>query len=363
MISPKVDVYSENQISNRKQKFKDYFSMENSLGHLMEVAKDFYLVSIGIDDIYNGIKNPKRFRVVILHLICFGFFTVIFNLFMISDYLYSLIKESFLPDNFRVFIIAIALSTIWISVIKIDMILAEIKLNLSPFRVFYFLIKNLKSKHKLIDLNYNRLVILSRLIQLGILDYGGPMAAIMIMGLCVLITILSQKFIWIFICICFLLTAIVGVVSFSFWMCINLIMFSYYKMRFDQIHSSIKSIVSNGNVIHKRRERQLVNLIEEHKSVSNEIYKLNLMLRRSAGGMSIVLTTVRIMLFHLLINFNNNIFVNILLVTVSCLLFIFGFGLTYLFSRQIKSAHQSDKLIYSILCTFTMRLQYKFKVN
>ena len=71
-------------------------------------------------------------------------------------------------------------------------------------------------------------------------------------------------------------------------------------MRFDQIHSSIKSIASNGNFISKRREKQsiksikpngkwnainkrrqkqLINLIEEHKSVSYEIHKLNLMLR------------------------------------------------------------------------------------
>ena len=362
MISPKVDVYSENQISNRKQKFKDYFSMENSLGHLMEVAKDFYVVSIGID-IYNGIKNPKRFRVIILHIICFGFFTVIFNLFMISNYLYSLIKESFIPGNFKIFIIVIALAAIWILVIKIDMTVAEIKLNLCPLKVFYFLIKNIKPKHKLIDLNYTRLAILSRLIQLGILDYGGPMAAIMIMGLCVLITILSQKFIWIFICICFLFGAIIGIVSFSIWMSINLIIFLYYKMRFDQIHSSIKSILSNGDVINKRREIQLSKLIKEHKSVSSEIHKLNSMLRRSAGAMSIALTIVRIILLYLLINFNNNIFLNIVLIISFSISFIFGFGLTYLFSRQIKSAHQNDKLIYLILCTFNMRLRFKFKVN
>ena len=134
-------------------------------------------------------------------------------------------------------------------------------------------------------------------------------------------------------------------------------------MRFDQIHSSIRTIVSNGNVINKRRERQLINLIDEHKSISNEIHKLNLMLRRSAGVMSIVLSTDRMIILHLFINFNNNIFVNVMLVATCCVLFVFGFGLTYLFSRQIKSAHQSDKLIYSTLCRFNMRLKFKFKVN
>ena len=154
-------------------------------------------------------------------------------------------------------------------------------------------------------------------------------------------------------------------VIFSCWMCINLILFSYYKFRFDQIHSSIKSFIQNGklNVINRRKEKQLIKLIDEHKSLSNEIYKLNLMLHRSAFVTSIVFTTVRIIYIFLLIYFYNNIFVDIMMIVGFLLLFLFGFGLTYLFSRQIKSAHQSNKLIYTILCRFNMRLSFRFKVN
>ena len=50
-----------------KQKFKENFSMESSFGHLMKVTKDFYLVSIGINEINYGIKNPKRFKISIMH--------------------------------------------------------------------------------------------------------------------------------------------------------------------------------------------------------------------------------------------------------------------------------------------------------
>ena len=364
MINPKINVFIANEISNAKESFNAYFSMENSLGHLLEVAKDFYFISIGINEINEDIKNAKRFRVIIVHIIFLAIFTFIINLFSLSNYLYLFLKVDFLPGHFRIILTGIGLGISWMLAAKIDMILAEIKFNLSPLKVFYYLINNIKSKHKLTDLNYDELAFLSRIIQLVILNYGAPIVAVITMGFSILIAILSQKFIWILLGIYFTPIAIICTINFSIWMCIYLILFSYYKFIFDQIHSSIKSIVSNGkwNVINKRKEKQLINLIEEHKSVSNEIYKLNSMLRRSAAVMSIVLSTIRIIFLFVLINFYNNIFVNMMLGGSFLLLFVFGFGLTYLFSRQIKSAHQSNELIYSTLCRFNMRLQFRFKV-
>ena len=64
----------------------------------MEMAKDFSLVSIGIDEINDGIKNPKRFRVMKLQTIFFAIFTFIVNLFLISNYFYSFLKADILPD-------------------------------------------------------------------------------------------------------------------------------------------------------------------------------------------------------------------------------------------------------------------------
>ena len=166
MINTKINVFIRSEISNAKQRFKAYFSMENSLGQLIEVAKDFYVISIGINEINEGIKNAKRFKITILHLICYATFPFIINLFTTSNYLYSLLYVYFLPDYFRIFLFCCVLVANWILAIKIDMILAEIKSNLSPLKVFYFLINDIKSKHKLIDVNFNRLAILSRIVQL-----------------------------------------------------------------------------------------------------------------------------------------------------------------------------------------------------
>ena len=56
-----INNYFENQHSNAKQRFKGYLSMEKLLGHIMQVAINFYYASIGINKINNGIKNSKRF--------------------------------------------------------------------------------------------------------------------------------------------------------------------------------------------------------------------------------------------------------------------------------------------------------------
>ena len=349
-----------NQITKR---FVEYWSMKRSIGHLMEVAKSCHFISVGIDEINDGIKNPKRMRITILQLIYFAICTFIFNLFSTSNYCYSFIKLDILPNHFQLIMFGVfGFASIWCFAFKIDMLISEIKSNLSPLRIFYFLINNIKSKHKLTDFNYNRLAIWSRIVIIVNLDYGLPLFEVIAMGLAVTIAILSQKSIWILITIFFIPHLLTGIIAFSYVLCFDLILFSYYKMRFDQIHSSIKSI-SNGNlVINKKKENQFVNLIVEHNTVSVEIHKLNLMLRRSQGVMSIVLSTVRIIILHLLIRFNNNILLNMMLSIAFCILVVFGFTLSYLLTLQIKSAHQNDKLINSILIKSKMRLKFKLKV-
>ena len=94
--------------------------MEWSIGHLMKVAKDFYMVSMGINEINDGIKNPKRFRLIIWHIIYLPIFTLINHLFAISNYFYSLLKTDFLPGHFRRIVFGFALGILWFLVIWIS---------------------------------------------------------------------------------------------------------------------------------------------------------------------------------------------------------------------------------------------------
>ena len=366
MTNQRVKMNSFDKTVDSRQRLKQHFSMESSIGHLMEVAKNFYFVSIGIDHIQNDAYKSNRIYGSILHLIYFGIFTFFLDLFSFSNYFYNLIKLDFLPSYFRINMSVYAIGFTWILGAKIDMFLAETKSNLTSWKVFYFLMNNIKSKHKLSDLHYNQLAISSRMILIGVLDYGTSIMEMIAIGLIVLVAIVSHSFVWILSSIYFTPALLIACVNFSCWICSVFILVQYYKLRYDQIHSEIKSILpENGqqNVINIRIEKLMLKLIGEHKVISNEIEKLNRMLRRAAGGLAIFLITDRIIVLYLLISFKNNIFVIVMLLCQFLLLFIFGFAITFLCSQQIKSAHQSYKLIQSILFRFDMRLPFKRKVH
>ena len=69
-----------------------------------------------------------------------------------------------------------------------------------------------------------------------------------------------------------------------------------------------------------------------------------------------------ISLFMILVNFNDDL-MNILTLNIFILEYIFGWGMSYLFSQQIKSTHKSYKSIHSIVCNYKMRLTLKLKVS
>lgn len=60
-----------NKIQNLKPIVKNFFNvsieLQVSLSYLMNVMRDFYIISIGINEINYGIKNPKRFKISIMH--------------------------------------------------------------------------------------------------------------------------------------------------------------------------------------------------------------------------------------------------------------------------------------------------------
>ena len=108
--------------------------------------------------------------------------------------------------------------------------------------------------------------------------------------------------------------------------------------------------MTNGKLknINLRKQRQLSNLIAEHNSLAIEIDKFNLMLRKFAGSMFINCSFTQIISMYSIIQTDNIAFV--WAIHIFLMYFIFGFGLSFLFTQQIKSAHRSYKLIHLIVC-------------
>ena len=102
--------------------------------------------------------------------------------------------------------------------------------------------------------------------------------------------------------------------------------------------------------------------MNEHNLISIEVYKMSLLMRRTAAATFFIFSITKVNMVYLLIHFDYFL-VKILMFFGIISLVLFSFVLSYLFTQQIKSAHQSYKLIHSIVCNFKMGLKFKLKVN
>ena len=350
-----------NKAKNRINKeFKEYFLLENSLCHLNNLLKAFFIISIGFKDIKYGIKNPKRFKINIF--VCIFWWISLFRLHILlnSNYIFvNCINNEFLPDKLAVFYSIGLFVFIPMVIIRIELLLGEIKYNLSPLKVFYFLMNNIKAKHQLNQANYKRLGIFSRLI-IFVIDLASIINILIAITFNGITAIRSRQLFWIvestvmipFYVLCTFSTAAC---------CIVFIVFFYYQLRFQQINDKVKSI-NKLKIFNKSRQRQLNNLIDEHNSLAIEIRQLNLLLRRFAATFFINSSLTKIVSLYTLIYIKSQILILWSLLAI-IMFFTFGFGLSYLFTQQIKSAHRSYKIIHSIVCKHKMKLKNRLKVQ
>ena len=102
--------------------------------------------------------------------------------------------------------------------------------------------------------------------------------------------------------------------------------------------------------------------IQEHNQASIAIHQINMIVRRSIANAFVVGSLVLIVTLFIAIN-TNEIFLKIFSILIFIFVLVIDFAISYLFTLLIKSAHQSQNLIYSILCKYKMRLIFEIKVN
>ena len=275
--------YFGNKISILKCWIKEYFLLKNSLEHLGNFTKKYYVFSIGFDDIYHGNKNMKRFKICIVNWV-FNWFIMLYLLALVlSDKMFSLIDV--LPifgKNLKLFWLLGALCSFFSAVVRTDYLYGEINYNLNPFKVIYYLMKDLKQLHKLNEKNYKKLSILSRSIQILHLDCGIILLVTPFSLFIIKIAILSGEIYWIWGSIILILGIIVNMTCISSANCLYIIMLSYYTMIFGQINHKISLILNEKStflkrrnlIINKTKERQLISLIREHNLQQLKFTKL-----------------------------------------------------------------------------------------
>ena len=249
--------------------------MKNSLCHLENVIKKFYISSIGNNDIYYGNKNTKRFVISFVNWIIIWSSLVLFLSLSLSDYLFSQMDISLFSGHLRLLIMLVASFNFMNAIIKMDWIFGEINYNLSPFKVIYYLMMDLKHKHKLNDKNYKKLAILSRITQIMLMDCGTILIVVVTILIFIKLCILSGKFLWI--SFIFLLTPvmIINLTISTITICFVIIIFAYYKLLFDQINNQINYTLNliNELTLFKRK----LTRGDTHRSLTdlNEIWTVN----------------------------------------------------------------------------------------
>ena len=145
--------------------------------------------------------------------------------------------------------------------------------------------------------------------------------------------------------------------------CVNYLYFPYFKLRFDQFNHQIKQIQNTrSKIIFPMKENLLIKLITEHNSLALEVNKFNLLFRKTGAAMFVCLSFGKITTVYLSI-YMKHTFTRILMISAFSYFFLFGFGITCIYSLQINSSKSSYKMFHSIVCRYKMKLQLRLKVN
>ena len=358
----------KNWIKNFKHKLIELFLFENSIKTLSNTMKNGFVISIGFDEIYNGIKNPKRFKLCII-LCLIMWFATFWHILLLTPPIWSLVSGPFLPDHFKTSIFVANVTFLLAAVEKIDYPLAEKNGNLDMLKILHILISHKDSKsHKLNEKNYKKLALLSQIVITLIEYYGVSILSILVNSVIFLVAYLSYQncgqFYWLIHSIVMSLPYVIMFITILSTGCILFILFIYYKMRFDQLNDKIILIIANriGKRISIEKEKSIYRLINEHNLLSIEIHKVNLFYRRTAATFFLFSSFVKITIVYVTI-YSHHTLLKILIANAFVLCFIFAFALSTSFSLQINSAKSSYKIIHSLVCTGKMRLQLKLKVN
>ena len=157
---------------NYKKWIINYFISTDSLSNIISCFNHYYFISSNINEIHQWIYNQKRnFVCLCICLSCF--LSILFSTTIIcSNRLYNIFKENYseVPQFKQIIILGIT-GLILTFAIRIDLIIEERKFQLRNLKFIYYLIHNLKSKHKFNDKNYKRILIVASTMELFMVKF------------------------------------------------------------------------------------------------------------------------------------------------------------------------------------------------
>ena len=347
-------------------KINKFVNLPKSVQLISCLFKKFFLTSVDFFQIYHYKFNIIRYLICVLHFILMNFGLLIFLLIAINDSAYNLIDNTLLPTNFR-FILLFLLSFLILSIcVRLDILINEWTHRLRVFKVLYHFLGDDKKSIGLKEKNYEKLSILLKFIELIFLKGFAPLICFLLVFLFLLIAIKSNNFAFQLLTPLILYLVLMTASTLALIVLLGFLVFYYYKLLFDQINDGFKRIYkSSSKIVPLKDQMRLIKLIGIHDLKAEEIQQMNQFFRKTLLLLFIFLALVQTIPLHLYIESDQLIYQIIFLVFL-LIAMIFGFGVVFVLSMQIRSAHKPSKMIY---CVFSRKLHhhkinlhFKFKV-
>lgn len=331
--------------------------INDPIANIFNYSVKYNVISVNIYDIFYRRKNKRKLIINSLNCACLWLSILITSLCLLTDDVLNYFENPMIPfDQIKQIFLLITSIYILVTVFKTDYLLEEKRNNLIRLKVFYHLILNDKSEHKLNAYNFKRYKNFVKSIDLILIRCGHPFMLLFILTLT--FVFLKSNLTIVIICLPLIIYSIFTYVTSSLSIAaLNLCLFVYQYMRLKQINNRMKIF----SKINKISPGIFIRLINEHNDISSEIDKLNLVFRKSYGVYNFLVCCILVFLLYLSI-YTKSIYYR--LVFVICFaIFLSVFLVTgFLMEKLTNTAHQSYNLIYSLS---KRRLTYKirFKVT
>ena len=361
-----VDRIKNNQMLNEnyekfKQKFENFIDLSTTIKNIGKWITNWHLTSVDFTGILLNEFNTKKYCFNCIHFGLYNICNVFLILFICIDSLWQLVDNQFLPRNTRILLILAEAVGLITASLRFDVLYDEWHNHLRIFKFAYYLQENRQLKDGLNKRNHFKLSTFTKLIEILIVKIYQVVLDLGIILICIYIIINANNLVLylLFPLVLYWMSIMSSTVAIGFLLAF--LVAYYYKLLFDQINDQIETIYKRStNSLSIVCQLHLIKLIKKHQIITKQMYQLNIFICRTALIYFIVITLFQIIVLNLYFD-SDSLFYKIAYIVLLSASITFGFGVVFLSSLQINSAHKPAKLIRKILYKSKRKLNFYFK--
>ena len=240
---------------------------------------------------------------------------------------------------------------------------AEWNGQLEFLKIIYFFQENIKEKHGLTDLNFKKLLLWGKLIEVVVIRIIGPLMGLFIILIYSFFTIRSLNVTLLILSPFFFYAIWLIYLTLSLISSLCIVGLYYIKLLFDQINDEIEVICKRSKwFVSFPNQRRLIWLTHKHNYYALLVNNANLLFRRSICFFFIACPIVTLIIPLNLVLYNHDYILQIFYIICIFTTFSVYLNVAYFFSILIQSAHKPYKPIYKITRKHSFSLNFKLKV-